>query len=777
MASRRGAAVPFHLVPLQIAVGGLTVTLAGLAYFRGLGPLGVPWVSAMGVAALGAVLVGIRTYRRQGTNPPSAGAIEPWWLLGAGLGLVVLTSGAFAPNSPLWLEGAALCCYPPVVLGLLRLISGRMAGRDADTLVDAGLAATGFGLILWIMAAHPGSVGVHHHHVAGLVLRVLLPALDIGLVTLVSRLLLLPGEPLRACWYLAVAIVVLTGAHVVSTLGAIGAWMAPGGTLRFLIVCAFGLWALAALDPSMSNLFEPLGAEPPAFSPGHVIVVSSAMLIVPAIVAIEAERHLAVPGTVAVLGSLVSPVLAGYVASLLWNRARIERRAQHDELTGLPNRSLFLDRLSRAVAHARRNNTTVGVLFIDLDRFKTVNDTYGHHAGDQLLLAVAARMQGSLREEDTVARLGGDEFAVLLAHVKDFDGIVTVAEKLMSVFAAPFDLANEPTLMTPSIGVAVYPQDGEEPHELVASADTAMYRAKERGRNTYEIFSPSLRTIAHDRVALEAALASALERDELVLHYQPKVDFATGRIVGAEALVRWNHPELGLLFPGDFIPVAEQSGLVVALGAAVLRNACAQNKEWQRAGLPVVPVSVNVSARQFRAGIVDTAASALRLTGLDARWLELELTESAAVESLEITTGAIEDLRNMGIYCALDDFGTGYCSLKYLSELPITTLKIDKSFVQAVSARDASIVSAIISLGHGLGLKIVAEGVETAEQFECLARQGCDEVQGYLFSKPVPAEDFARLLPEGLAMPRPSVLRSVKPLLPLEPAASSRAII
>ena len=776
MMPARQSTGPFRLVPYQVVLGGLTVTLAGLAYFRGLGPLGVPWVTTMGVVALGAVAYGVRTYRRQGTNPPSAGPIEPWWLLGAGLALIVLTSGAFAVHAPLWLELAAFGCYPPVVLGLLRLISGRMAGRDADTLVDAGLAATGFGLILWIMTTHPGAIGAHHH-VAALVVRVLLPALDIGLVTLVSRLLLLPGEPVRACRYLGVAVILLTAAHLVSTLAAIGAWEAPSSTLRFLVVCTFGLWGLAALDPSMSNLFEPLRAEPPSFSPGHVIVVSGAMLIVPAIVAIEAERHLAVPATVAVLGALVSPVLAGYVASLLWNRACIERRAQHDDLTGLPNRSLFLDRLSRAVAHARRNDTTVGVLFIDLDRFKTVNDTYGHNAGDKLLLAVATRMQGTLREEDTVARLGGDEFAVLLAHVKDFDGIITVAEKLMSAFGAPFDLATEPAIVTPSIGVAVYPQDGDEPHELMASADTAMYRAKERGRNMYEIFSPSLRTIAHDRVALESALASGLERGELVLHYQPKVDFRTGRIVGAEALVRWNHPEMGLLYPGDFIPVAEQSGLVVALGEAVLRTACAQNKEWQRAGLPCIPVSVNVSARQFRAGIVDTAASALRQTGLDARWLEVELTESAAVESLELTTGAIEDLRNMGIACALDDFGTGYCSLKYLSELPITTLKIDKSFVQAVSPRDASIVSAIINLGHGLGLKIVAEGVETPEQFECLAQQGCDEVQGYLFSKPVPADVFAGLLTDGLALPRPAVLRSVKPLVPLEPASSSRAII
>jgi EAL domain-containing protein (putative c-di-GMP-specific phosphodiesterase class I) len=330
--------------------------------------------------------------------------------------------------------------------------------------------------------------------------------------------------------------------------------------------------------------------------------------------------------------------------------------------------------------------------------------------------------------------------------MSDLHGVVTVAEKLLAVFREPIGLADKSLVVTPSVGVSVFPQDGDSPEELVASADAAMYRAKDRGRNTYEIFSPTLRTQAQDRLVLEAGLRRAMEQQELVLHYQPVIDLRTMKIVGAEALVRWEHPERGLLFPGHFIPVAEQSGLVVAMGQMVLHAACEQNMEWQRQGLPPMKVAVNVSARQFRQGIVDTTALALRMTGLDPRWLELELTESAAIENFETTIAALADLRGIGVGCALDDFGTGYCGLKYLSQLPISALKIDKSFVQAMSVRDASIVTAIISLGHGLGLRVIAEGVETGKQLDCLVSQGCDDVQGFLFSKPVPPSEFARLI-------------------------------
>jgi predicted signal transduction protein with EAL and GGDEF domain len=361
-------------------------------------------------------------------------------------------------------------------------------------------------------------------------------------------------------------------------------------------------------------------------------------------------------------------------------------------------------------------------------------------------MEVAERMRRALREEDTVARLGGDEFCVLLPHVDSFDGVVNVTNKLMHLFRQPFAIADEPLIVTPSIGIAVYPQDGDDAEQLLTNADTAMYRAKEQGRNRYEIFSPALRTRTQDRLSTEVALLRALENREFVLHYQPKVELRTGRIVGAEALVRWQHPDEGLLFPGSFIPIAEESGLIVPIGEFILLEACRQTCAWQEMGLPPLTISVNVSARQFRQGIVDTTAAVLRTTGLEPHYLELELTESAAVESLEHTTVALEELRQMGVGCALDDFGTGYCSFKYLSQLPITTLKIDRSFVEAMSVRDASIVAAIITLGHSLGLRVVAEGVETVKQLGCLVAEDCDEVQGYLFSKPTPADQFAEQL-------------------------------
>ena len=708
---------------------------------------GMSVVSWTGLLAGAAVCAGLALHRPVDVPGP-AGWSEPWWLLGAGLAFLVGTTAGAALAGPghdagVWLFGlGVLPAYPLIALGLLGLVHGRTAGRDADLLVDGGLAATAFGLGLWMVAVHPAAV----RDVPLVLLRVILAALDVGLLTLVARLLLLRGEQLRTYRYLAAALACLLVSQLTTTLAAVGGLQAPMAARQILLICCFGFFGMAAADGSSRNLFEPIVSDPASFSPGHVFSVCGAMLVIPAVVALEAHRHVAVSATAAAGVVLLSPLLAAYVANLLWERARVERRAQHDDLTGMPNRTLFLDRLARAVAHARRNSTTVGVLFIDLDRFKNVNDTLGHHAGDRLLKEVAARMAGALREDDTVARLGGDEFAVLLAHVSDFDGVVTVAQKLLAAFNEPFHLAAEPVSVTPSIGVAVYPHDGQDAEELLGGADSAMYRVKERGGNAHEIFSSTLRSRAQERLTIESALSKAMEREELVLHYQPKVDLHTGRIVGAEALVRWEHPELGLLMPGHFVPIAEQSNLVVALGEYVLREACAQNRLWQLEGLPSLPISVNVSARQFRQGIVDTTVEALRRTGLESCWLELELTESTAVESLKNTNTALHELREMGVLCALDDFGTGYCSLKYLSELPITTLKIDRSFVQAISVRDAPIVNAIISLGHSLNLKVVAEGVETDEQLQQLAAQGCDEIQGYLFSKPVSAADFARML-------------------------------
>jgi diguanylate cyclase (GGDEF)-like protein len=521
---------------------------------------------------------------------------------------------------------------------------------------------------------------------------------------------------------------------------------ADSGVVSVLVAGAFILLAVTVLDPSLRRVFEPLVGEPARFSAAHLVVIEMGMLAPPAVIALHALGRTPIPAAPAIGAAVASVVLAAYMGSLLLQRGVIERRAEHDGLTGLPNRLLFGDRLARALAHARRNELPVAVMVVDLDRFKEVNDSLGHAAGDQLLREVAQRMRACLRDEDTVARLGGDEFALLLPHVSGIEGAVRVARRLLAALAAPVELGGQPVVVSPSIGISLFPDDGDTADAIVEGADAAMYRAKEQGRNTFEIFSPELRTEAGERLALEAALRRGLVAGEFVLHYQPKVDLRTGRITGAEALVRWNHPEKGLLFPDAFVPMAEQTGLVVALGEFVIAAACEQIAAWRAAGLPELTVAVNVSACQLRQGLVEYVTRALRFADLDGGVLELELTESAALESLELTIAQIEELRALGVTCSIDDFGTGYCGLSYLNRLPIDALKIDRSFITELSGGSATIVTAVIALGHSLGLKVIAEGVETADQLAYLAERGCDEMQGYLFSRPVPADDFAALV-------------------------------
>jgi predicted signal transduction protein with EAL and GGDEF domain len=355
-------------------------------------------------------------------------------------------------------------------------------------------------------------------------------------------------------------------------------------------------------------------------------------------------------------------------------------------------------------------------------------------------------MRAAVRDEDTVARLGGDEFALLLPHVSGVDGAMAVARRLLASFADPIELAGQQVAVSPSIGISLFPQDGDDAESIMEGADAAMYRAKEQGRNTFEIFSPALRQEANEHLALEAALRRGLAAGEFVLYYQPKVNLKTGRITGAEALVRWNHPEKGLLYPGSFVPLAEQTGLVGALGEFVIAAACEQLAAWRAAGLSDLTVAVNVSARELGEQLVDYVTRALRLSGIPGHSLELELTESAALDSLELTVQVIQALRALGVTCSIDDFGTGYCGLSYLNRLPIDALKIDRSFITELSGGSDTIVAAVIALGHSLGLKVIAEGVETADQLAYLASRGCDEMQGYLFSKPIPAEEFAALV-------------------------------
>jgi diguanylate cyclase (GGDEF)-like protein/PAS domain S-box-containing protein len=427
---------------------------------------------------------------------------------------------------------------------------------------------------------------------------------------------------------------------------------------------------------------------------------------------------------------------------------RVHHVAQHDVLTGLPNRSLLQDRLGQAVAWAARSGRPVWVMLIDLDRFKYVNDSMGHKAGDVLLMTMAARLRNALRDTDTVARLSGDEFVVILSEQSE-PLTPEVVQRVMDSVAQPVLLGAREFFVTCSVGVAAYPSDGTPADSLIEHADIAMYRAKKLGRNNFQFYTPAMNEESLERVRIESGLRSALERNEFVLHYQPQVDLQSGRIVGMEALIRWRHPELGMVPPSRFVGVAEDTGLIVPIGAWVMRTACAQNKAWQAAGLGNLRVAVNLSARQFSAAdLLPSIEAALRDTGLDPSCLELELTESLFMGDITPAVDLLHRMKALGVTLSIDDFGTGYSSFSYLSRFPIDVLKIDRSFVSDIThdANDAAIVDSIIALAHNLRLSVIAEGVETAEQLDYLRRQGCDEMQGYYFSRPLPAHEFEQLL-------------------------------
>jgi diguanylate cyclase (GGDEF)-like protein len=429
-------------------------------------------------------------------------------------------------------------------------------------------------------------------------------------------------------------------------------------------------------------------------------------------------------------------------------QANLYSLAHIDALTGLPNRLLFLDRLNQTMVQAHRNERLVAVMLLDLDRFKAINDTLGHTMGDLLLKSVAERLATCVREDDTVARLGGDEFTVLLPEIRYIQDAAAVAQKILDALAQPFFLDGHEVFIGASIGISLYPFD-DELSALLRNADTAMYVSKQHGGNTYQFYTAEMSTASLRRLSLEGALRRALERGEFVLHYQPQIDLARGEIVGAEALVRWQHPDLGLLGPMEFIPLAEENGLIIPLGEWVLRAACAQNRAWQNAGLPPIRVAVNLSVRQFhQKNLADIVARILGQTGLDAHRLELEITESCLMQNTQTTVTLLTELNRLGVRISIDDFGTGYSSLAYLKRFPIDTLKIDRSFVCDIDTdpNDAAIVKAIIALAQSLEMHVIAEGVETQNQLDFLRTYQCNEIQGYLISRPLPAGDFAALL-------------------------------
>lgn len=469
------------------------------------------------------------------------------------------------------------------------------------------------------------------------------------------------------------------------------------------------------------------------------------------------RRHSGLSRVTFYIATFFNLALLYYICYLVY-REMLERRqaedalkfsASHDPLTELPNRTLLAERFNQALSRERIDQEHLALLFIDLDRFKNINDTLGHEAGDRLLQVVAKRLSACIRKTDTLARQGGDEFVVLIEHFGALEDVASVAKKILEAVGKPFLLAGKEFRISASIGISISPDNGSDLQALLKHADIAMYRAKDQGKDNYQFYSEKINPHSVGRLDLESDLCHAIERNELVLHYQPKFDVRTGGIVGMEALVRWQHPNKGLISPDQWIPLAEETGLIVPIGTWVLRTACAQTRAWQTQGLPALRVAVNLSARQFiRAAIVEDVRKALSETGLDPRWLELEITESMMIHDPEDTLKLLNDLKAMGIHLAIDDFGTGYSSLTYLKRFPIDSLKVDRSFIRNIpdDIGNALITRAIIAMAHSLQLTVVAEGAETASEMEFLRQLNCDQVQGYYFSKPLTAHDFTDLL-------------------------------
>jgi diguanylate cyclase (GGDEF)-like protein len=512
-------------------------------------------------------------------------------------------------------------------------------------------------------------------------------------------------------------------------------------------LAVFGLLSAAALHPDTSFATEPVFGSLRRLPRSQIVLLGVAVLLGPAVLSLGL-RDRAVLALVVPLSGVLSLLVVTYLVRLVQGRAVLEHRAHHDELTGLANRRLFQEEAAGALAHARRIGGHSAVLFLDLDRFKNVNDSLGHSVGNLLLQAVAKRLRTATRAEDTVARLGGDEFVVFLPQLDSPEEATLVAQKILERFSEPFTLNGLRLFASPSIGIATFPGDGTDADSLLENADVAMYRAKQRGRKTFCAYDRTMNDHAHERLKLENQLHTAVERGEMRLHYQPKIHLPTGRVTGMEALLRWQHPELGLLQPSSFISLAEESGLIVPVGEWALEEACRQNQAWVEAGFHPLVVAVNLSLRQFQQQqISDVIARILRKTGMRPALLELEVTESLVMQDPEDVCRTILELKGLGVQCSIDDFGTGYSGLSHLSGLPLDKLKIDRSFVATITEdRAAPIVVAVVALGHGLGLQVVAEGVETTDQLERLQELGCDEMQGYLFSRPLPPDRFEQLL-------------------------------
>lgn len=730
------------------AAGVMGALGASVAASGAVGPAAIAGGTVM-VAGV-AVAVWLARWRRASASAEVETTLSPWLLIAAGFTVasalpVVLGGGArlAAPAPGLW--AALVLSSSFLIAGLIGLLRQRAPQHGLDLFLGASLAPVTMGFVLWVMLLElPHDAGVSP---SLLTVGVLAVVVDIALLAAMATLWRFDDDQRPAVIVAALAVVAQTGEHVLqgasTRFGGVDPRWGPAAA-----VLSVGLWLAATMHPAATA--EVPHQTSPQGSLGHaqrLLITLTALMGGPALVVVYARRgSIGQPLWVACGSAAVTVLVVVYLLRLAQRAARLEHLAQHDELTGLANRSLYMDRLRLALARARRAQDGVAVLFVDLDRFKQINDSLGHSAGNEVLRIAATRLCRVIGEHDRVARVGGDEFTVLLPDVSDDTGMSRVCKSIVRAFERPFVLQHDEVFVTASIGVARYPEAGRDPETLVKNADAAMYKAKRRGRDTFEVYTRQINSLSKDRLSLETRLHSAIERDELQLFYQPKVAFDGGAIVGVEALVRWQHPERGMLAPASFVPLAEESGLIVQMDEWALERACTQAKEWQR-GYPAFAMAVNLSARHFQQrNVQDMVASVLRRTGLDPAFLELELTETLAQDDLEATRATLFELKDMGVHCSIDDFGTGYSGLSSLGRLPIDRLKIDKSFVERIADDKEALVTAVITLGHGLNLEVTAEGVETLSQFEFLRDQGCDAMQGYLFSKPLPPEKLATLL-------------------------------
>jgi diguanylate cyclase (GGDEF)-like protein len=737
---------------------------------------------AMGLASLLALIVGVRANRLDRSVLWHVGRPEAWALLGGGLGSLVLAdvarslfAGAAGPVYPSRADFLMLPGYVAVAAGLVLLIRGRAPGRTVDCGLTAAIGALAVALPAWVLVFENAT----HLTTKAAAVTLLWPVLDVGIVLLTSRLMQLSDEHPGAYSYLFLALGTLLMVHCIIAVNALGGIRHSYANLQGPFILVYGLWGLAALHPSMRTLFEPVLRKAGSLTRSHFFILATVQLLGPILLAIQRLRGKEdVNVATVILGTAVlSALVVGHLVHMVHQRSELEHAAEHDGLTNLPRAELFNDRVSAALSAAHQRKGLMAVMFVDLDRFKKVNDSLGHQVGNQLLQLVAKRLRRCVRDGDTVGRMGGDEFTILLPDIKEEVDARSVAEKVRQEFVEPFAIGDRRLFVTASIGVALYPQDGLDPFTLLKNADAAMYRAKDRGRDQWQLYTPDINAQADERLDLESALHAAIDNDELELHYQPKVELESGRVVGVEALVRWQR-DGEYLPPDTFIPVAEESGLVAPLGRWVMETACAQGKVWADAGYPIT-VAVNLSARQFQLQeIDDVVAAALRKSGLEPSLLELELTESLALQDSDSIREILQSVKTLGVKCSIDDFGVGFSNLGYLGTLPIDKIKIDKSFVRRINSPDgkSALVVGIISLARGLGLEVVAEGVETKEELDFLRKHGCDQIQGFLFSQAVPAEQLTNLLMLealpgegrlGKLEPR-AASRRVRPLRPLK---------